>query len=151
MKVRMCTVRMLITYMCSNFMDVQKANSGVSQEWLSWKEAKASQKKGEVQRDGKNMHFNAGAASQKMMMELISSASDICMIYGICDCLGKIKQDSASIFLTPRVSETASLEHLLRQRDASQHGHNSAQAAEDNLRRIPNRASTVNSTSGCSS
>ena len=30
------------------------------------------------------LHFNAGAASQKMIMELISSASDICLFYGIC-------------------------------------------------------------------
>ena len=39
------------------------------------------------------MHFNAGVASQKIMMELISSAGDICMIYRIYDYLEQIDQD----------------------------------------------------------
>ena len=56
----------------------------------SWSDAKAS-KKGELKRDGKNMHFIARAASQKMM-ELIRSASE-----------------SAAIVLTPGVSELVSL------------------------------------------
>ena len=40
-------------------------------------------KKGELERDGKHMHFNAGAASQMMIMELIRSANDVCMLCGI--------------------------------------------------------------------
>ena len=81
----------------------------------SWKGADISQK-GESKWDGANMHFNTSEASKKMIMELISSANDICIIYGICNFLGKrqtddleSRQDSTSIVLTPRVSETASL------------------------------------------
>ena len=60
--------------------------------------------KGELKRDGKNMHFNAGSASQKMIVDLISSANDIGMLYGIGDHLGKIKQDdleSRQLFSLP--------------------------------------------------
>ena len=81
-----------------------------------WKGAETSQKKRELKWDGANMHFNASEASKKMIMELISSANDICILYGICNYLGKrqtddleSRQDSTSIVLTPRVSETASL------------------------------------------
>ena len=62
------------------------------------------------------MHFNAESVSQKMIFELISSVNDICMHYGLCDYLGKLKQDdldsrqdSASIVLT----SVLCLEHLL--------------------------------------
>ena len=72
--------------------------------------------KGDLKRGGENMHFSASEASEKMIMGLFSSASDICNLYGICDSLGKInkvdlesRRDSASIVLTPRVSDTASL------------------------------------------
>ena len=49
-------------------------------------------------------------------MDLISSATDICILHGICDYFGKIieidlesRRRTASVLLTPRVSETASL------------------------------------------
>ena len=55
----------------------------------------------------------------KMMMDLISSPSDICIVFGICDYLGKIneidiesRRNNASVVLTPRVSETATLSRL---------------------------------------
>ena len=61
-------------------------------------------------------------------MELISSASDACMLYGICAYLGQMKQDglasredSASIVLAPRVSEPASLSRALVADDPSDH------------------------------
>ena len=38
------------------------------------------------------MHFNADDASVKMMMDLISSANDICIAFGICDYLGKFSE-----------------------------------------------------------
>ena len=38
------------------------------------------------------MHFSAGSASQKMIMELMSSASDVCMLYGICAYLERRKR-----------------------------------------------------------
>ena len=41
----------------------------------------------------KNMCVNAGVVSQKMIMELISSANDICMLYRIYDYLKQIDQD----------------------------------------------------------
>ena len=72
------------------------------------------------------MRFNAGAVSQKRVMELISSASDTCILYGICACLGKLqpddlesRQNSASIVDTPRVSERASLSRALDADDLS--------------------------------
>ena len=87
----------------------------LAQEHRILKDAGTSEK-GELKRDGANMHFTASEASKKMLMDLISSANDICILYGICDYLGKTKMDdfesrpdSASIVLTPRVSETASL------------------------------------------
>ena len=56
------------------------------------------------------MHFSASEASEKVIMHLISSANDRCVLYGICDHLGKrnkdeleSRQDSASIVHTPRV------------------------------------------------
>ena len=51
-----------------------------------------------------------------MMMDLISSAKDICIVFGICDHLGKInkddlesRQNTTSVFLTPRIPETVNL------------------------------------------
>ena len=46
-------------------------------------------------------------------MDLISSANDFCIVFGICDYLGKIneidfdesRRNTASVVLTPRVSE----------------------------------------------
>ena len=64
---------------------------------------------GGLKRDGKHLHFGAGSVSQKVIMDLISSANDIGMHQGICYYLGKMNKNSASIVLTPRVSETASL------------------------------------------
>ena len=124
--------------------------------------------KGELKRGGENMHFNAGYVSEKMIMELISSPDDICILHGICDYLGKIskddlesRQDSASIVLTPRVSETASLSRASAVDNLSDcaliaEGHfsarastvesdwfaNSARAAKGNLRLVPNTETT---------
>ena len=46
------------------------------------------------------------------MTDLISSANDICIVFGIYDCLGKIDEidfqsqsNTASVVLTPRFSE----------------------------------------------
>ena len=111
------------------------------------------------------MHLKAGSVSQKMVMDLTSSAHDICVLYGMCDYLGKIKeddpesrQDSASIVLIPRVSATASMSRASVADDFSDHassaeGHfsapasavdsdlltSSARAAEGNLQLIPHR------------
>ena len=41
---------------------------------------------------GENMHFDASEQSKKMMMDLISSVNDTCMLYRICDYLGQIKK-----------------------------------------------------------
>ena len=50
------------------------------------------------------------------MMELISSANDICIVFGMCACLGKINEidmesqrNTASVVLTPRVSKNVTL------------------------------------------
>ena len=50
----------------------------------------------------------------KMMMHLISSANDCCIVFKICDYLGQMheivfesRRNTASVVLTPRVSETA--------------------------------------------
>ena len=59
------------------------------------------------------MHFNADVRSLKMMMDLISSANDFCIVFGICDFLGKIneidfdesRRNTASVLLSPGVSE----------------------------------------------
>ena len=50
-------------------------------------------RKGELKRGGEIMHFDASGLSFKMMMDLISSANDICILEGICDYLGKINKD----------------------------------------------------------
>ena len=42
---------------------------------------------------GKNMHFNARTASQKVTVELIGSARNICTPYGSCAYLGEVRQD----------------------------------------------------------
>ena len=130
----------------------------------SWKGAETSQER-ELKWDGANMHFNASEASKKMIMELISSANDICILYGICNYLGKrqtddleSRQDSTSIVLTPRVSETASLSRASAAGNLSDYlriaeGHlsarastgksdvfaTSARAAEGNFGLIPKR------------
>ena len=52
--------------------------------------------RGELKRESKNMHFNAGAASQKMIMELRSSANEICMLYGMCAFLAQINKTGRS-------------------------------------------------------
>ena len=58
------------------------------------------------------MHFNASDSSVKMMMDLMSSANDFCIVFGICDDPGKVnemdlesRRNKASVVLTPRVSE----------------------------------------------
>ena len=88
------------------------------------------------------------------IMDLISSANDMCMLYGFSDYHGKIKQDnvqsrqdSASIVLTPRVSETASLcraGHLSARTAtvASDLFSTSARAAEVYLQLFPNKETT---------
>ena len=104
------------------------------------------------------MHFNAGSASQKMIMDLIGSANDICMLHGVCDYLGKIKQDDLeSRDRLQLVSETTSLSRASVADNLSwiAEGHlaaraatvesvftTSARAAEGNLRLIPNRETT---------
>ena len=93
------------------------------------------------------------------------TANDTCTLCGICDYLGKIKQDdlesrqdSASIVLTPRVSETASLSrasvayfsvfawfaqgHFSARALQSDLFTTRARAAEGNLRLIPNKQTT---------
>ena len=39
------------------------------------------------------MHFDARVASQKLILELVSSANDICAEYGICADLGEQQDD----------------------------------------------------------
>ena len=58
------------------------------------------------------MHFNADDSSVRMMRDLISSANDFCIVFGICDYLGKIveinlesRRNTVSVVLTPSVSE----------------------------------------------
>ena len=59
------------------------------------------------------MHFTRSSSSQKMMVELIGAANDICTLHGVCAHLGDNQEDlesrqaATSIFLTP-VSELAS-------------------------------------------
>ena len=60
---------------------------------ISWTKTSNPERMQKLPKRGKNMHFNAGAASQEMRMELISSANDICMLYGIGVFLGLMKQD----------------------------------------------------------
>ena len=56
------------------------------------------------------MHFDVRVASQKMTFELIGSANDICVEYGICAYLGEQQDDvesrhaSAWIVVTPASS-----------------------------------------------
>ena len=38
------------------------------------------------------MHFNADESSVKMMMDLIGSANDLWIAFGICDYLGKFSE-----------------------------------------------------------
>ena len=49
-------------------------------------------KNGELKKRGANMHFNADNSHVKMMMDRISSANDFCIVFGICDYLGKINE-----------------------------------------------------------
>ena len=58
------------------------------------------------------MHLNTNDSSVKLMMDLISSANDICIVFRICDYLGKIdvidlesQRNTASVVLPSRVSE----------------------------------------------
>ena len=62
------------------------------------------------------MHFHANDSSETMTMYLVSSAYDICIVFGMCDCLQKINEiniesqrNTASAVLIPRVSENHSL------------------------------------------
>ena len=62
------------------------------------------------------MHFTVSGSSMKMMMNPIISANDFRIVLGICDHLGKItgtdlgsRQNTASVVLTPGVSETVAL------------------------------------------
>ena len=68
--------------------------------------------KGEMKKGVANMHVNADDSSVTMVMDLISSANDICIAFGICDYLGKFneidnesRRNSASVVLTPRLGE----------------------------------------------
>ena len=58
------------------------------------------------------MLFNAGDSSVTMVMDLIRSANDICIAFGICDYPGKLseidvesRRNSASFVLTPSLGE----------------------------------------------
>ena len=62
------------------------------------------------------MHVSVSDPSKKMMMDLISSANNFCIVFGICGYVGKInemdfgsRQNAASVVLTPNVSETFTL------------------------------------------
>ena len=62
------------------------------------------------------MHFVASEHSLKMMMDLISSSSGVCIVFGICDYLGLINEidlerqsHSSSVLLMPRILETLNL------------------------------------------
>ena len=72
------------------------------------------------------MHFNTGVVSQKILMELISSVNDICILYRIYDYFKQIdqddlesRQDLASIILTSRVPDSVSLSRALVVEDLS--------------------------------
>ena len=62
------------------------------------------------------MHFDASDTFIKMMMDLISSAKDICMVFAICDDLGTTyetdferQKNTASVALAPRIWEIFNL------------------------------------------
>ena len=74
---------------------------------------------GELKRDGASLHLTADDSSVKMMMDLISSANDFCIVFGICDYRGKMKEidfesrrSTASVVLTPSVSENVTQSRL---------------------------------------
>ena len=46
----------------------------------------------ELKKRGANMHFNADDSSVTMMMDLISPANDLRIVFGICDYLGKFSE-----------------------------------------------------------
>ena len=48
--------------------------------------------KGELKKGGENTHFSARGPSIKMIMDLISSANDFCIVFGICDFPGKLNE-----------------------------------------------------------
>ena len=73
----------------------------------------------DLKRGGENMHFSGSDPSFKMIVDLISSANDFCIDFIVCDHLGKIyeidvesPQNTASVVLTPRVSETVTLSRI---------------------------------------
>ena len=39
---------------------------------------------GDLEKDCESMHFNASPSSQKLMMELVDAANDICILNGVC-------------------------------------------------------------------
>ena len=69
-----------------------------------------------LKKDGENMHFDSSDPFKKMMMDLVSSANDICVVFGICDHLGKVndidpesQRNTVSVVLPPRIPETFNL------------------------------------------
>ena len=83
------------------------------------------------------MHCNTSEASEKMIIDLISSAKNICILHGFCDYLGKINKDDSE-----RLQESRRLACLSRasvadnsqlvlglQRDTSQHEHHQSREA----------------------
>ena len=90
-------------------------------------------------KNSKNIHFNAGAASQTMIMDLISSANDVSVWFTefvlVLDTWNRTtlcRQDSAPMVLTSCRNLPICLEHLLQttsqimlglQRETSQHEH----------------------------
>ena len=74
-------------------------------------------RRGVLKKDGESMHFDASDPfKQKMMMDLVSSANDVCIVFGICDYLGKVndidpesQRNTVSVILPPRIPETFDL------------------------------------------
>ena len=58
----------------------------------SWRDAGTFQI-GELKKGGANINFHADDASENMMTNLISSANDFCIVFGICDHLRKTFED----------------------------------------------------------
>ena len=62
------------------------------------------------------MHFDASDPLKKKMMDLVSSANDVCIVFGICDHLVKVnhidpqsQRNTVLVVLPPRIPETFNL------------------------------------------
>ena len=81
------------------------------------------------------MHFNADDSSVLMMMDLISSANDFCIVVGICDYLGKINEIDLRLFLLQE-SHLFARGSLL---ENNGHAQSEVSTAEGNLLLSPNQ------------